>query len=743
MPYTPRIASLALTIALAAAAGCSKAQPAPDNAPVYDLAGGCYAVGLANGPFLTAQDGVFAFAAERPEAAAAFRLQPSDLGHYLMYDADRTYFAAKRATDETPAPWRLRRTGKKADVEIPHHQAFSDAEWAFETPPGASSPYLLRHLRSGLYLGRDRLVGAGVGAPLRVVPREACVDYPELALDAKGAVRSEPWPDGSVYGVADAHSHLMTNLGFGGGGIFHGAPFHRLGVEHALEDCDEVHGDGGRRDIVGFFLGGSQEVDVGKVTQIIADGAVSEFNHATAGYPVFASWPDPRDNPTHQQQYYRWLERAYLGGLRLIFQHATGNSALCEFLVGLGSQEAPYSCNDMVSVDRTIEQTRALERYVDARAGGPGRGWLRIVTSPAQAREVIAAGKLAVVLGIEISNVFDCFLTPPPGMPACTPEHVRAQVQAYHKKGVRVVFPVHKYDNGFSPGDGHRGVIEIGNLMNSGHYSNYTLDCPDIQSFDRGNVVFGGLNRPRADYFSAPPLDVSKLSEKPLQTLLPVVPELTEPELVGAYCQAAGLTELGRLLLDELMARGMLIDIAHLPQWSTVEALEILDKNKYPAISTHHQDYDGQVYRHGGVSAAGFGRCGDPAKPGQLGAWYLAKAKEVEDANGLPAQPLAFDLNGFAGSRGPRFGPDGCDTPQVNPVTYPFKSFDGGVTFTRPTLGERVVDFNTEGMLHIGLLPELIEDVRRDGTTDKALEPLFKTAESLLRVWEAAEAAAK
>ena len=33
-------------------------------------------------------------------------------------------------------------------------------------------------------------------------------------------------------------------------------------------------------------------------------------------------------------------------------------------------------------------------------------------------------------------------------------------------------------------------------------------------------------------------------------------------------------------------------------------------------------------------------------------------------------------------------------------------------------------------MLHIGLLPELIEDARRDGVTDAYLEPLFRSAEA-------------
>jgi hypothetical protein len=33
----------------------------------------------------------------------------------------------------------------------------------------------------------------------------------------------------------------------------------------------------------------------------------------------------------------------------------------------------------------------------------------------------------------------------------------------------------------------------------------------------------------------------------------------------------------------------------------------------------------------------------------------------------------------------------------------------------------------------------VIEDVRRDGVTDEELEPLFKSAEGYIRVWEKSE----
>ena len=126
-------------------------------------------------------------------------------------------------------------------------------------------------------------------------------------------------------------------------------------------------------------------------------------------------------------------------------------------------------------------------------------------------------------------------------MPACDNEFVLDQVQKYYDKGIRVIFPVHKYDNGFSGGDGSDGAIEIGNVMNSGHYGNQISDCPDMEhNFDSGAITFGGLNRPREEYVSAPPLDMTDLDEDPLRTLLPLVNELTSGAIEGDYCQAQG-----------------------------------------------------------------------------------------------------------------------------------------------------------------------------------------------------------
>ena len=137
---------------------------------------------------------------------------------------------------------------------------------------------------------------------------------------------------------------------------------------------------------------------------------------------------------------------------------------------------------------------------------------------------------------------------------------------------------------------------------------------------------------------------------------------------------------------------------------------------------------------------SGFGRCRNPEVPATVDDGYQARIALIAERGGFPAEGFGFDLNGFAGGPGPRFGPETvCSQPQEDPVTYPFESYAGDVTFTQPWLGNRPADFNTEGMAHIGLLPELIEDVRGDGVTDEELIPLFKSAEGYIRMWEKAE----
>jgi microsomal dipeptidase-like Zn-dependent dipeptidase len=732
-----------VSLLLLLACGRDRATTTPaDTAPVEDpvfpeldvegFSGGCYSIHAPDG-WLTADGDAWRLDASQ-SAASRFTLQASDLGTYLLYDQEGTYVVEANSA-------LLRQDTLESDVTRIEDDYISGAEWILEPSTVLPEHYQLRSRRGGGLLGDGQTTDDGV--PVLLEETTDCLAYPELTLDASGSITQTTFPDGDLYGIVDTHSHILSNFGFGGG-IFHGGAFHRLGVEHALPDCTAYHGEEGRKDFFGYAFdnSGNNTSSLDSVVFDIVVGELSDENHITDGYPDFTDWPDARRRATHQQQYHRWLERAWLSGLRLVVQHATSNSVICNLTVGEGLQPSRYDCEDMTAVDRIVDETWQMERYIDAQSGGSGLGWFRVVQTPAEAREVIEAGKMAVILGIETSDLFDCHLTQRPGGPDCTEAYVLDQLDAYYDRGVRAVFPVHKYDNRFSPGDGSGDFIELGNFLNSGHWTNKTTDCPDNglpTGFDHGEVTFGALNHPREEYISEPPNDFSAFPETPLDIAFPFAAKILSDPIEGEHCQNGTLTDLGETLLMGMMERGMIIEVDHLPQWSYARALELLEDNDYPAAGTHGRDANGRIYALGGVSKINLGRCQDSDNPGSTLGELLSEVALITAMGGYPAVGLGLDLNGFAGAPGPRFGDEGCSSPQDNPITYPFTAYAGDITFTRPLLGSRTVDFDTEGLIHIGMLPELLQDARSDALSDDDLEPLFRSAEGYIRMWEKAE----
>ncbi|MCB1687017.1 MAG: hypothetical protein KDI33_00945 [Halioglobus sp.] len=733
---------------------------APNEESVFEAANGCFAISPDGGDHFIALSetpaanpgnpvaqslaaevvGSFSPDADSAAEAARFLLRPTDLGKYLLYDADEGYLVSDGQTLQRQASLAFDVTQVNGKVVV-EDKMQSEGEWQLLAAPDAQ--FVLQHIKSGMYIGADgTMVAEAEAADLVFVEQGGCATFPELTLDASGNVAVTEFDDGAVFGFVETHSHLFTNLAFGGGGVFHGAPFHPLGVEHALHDCDLSHGVDGRKDLMGAgFAGG----DITAILPALISGQLAEKNHNTEGYPIFTDWPNAPSSSTHQVQYYKWLERAYLSGLRLLVQHATTNEFLCKLAVGVGTQAKRHDCNDMINVDAILDATFAMERYIDALSGGPGKGWFRIVYSPEEAREEIVAGNLAVVLGIETSVLFDCYLVPFGEFSKCTEEDVVSKLDEYYEKGVRVLFPVHKYDNGFSAGDGHRGIIDIGNFGHTGHYNNY-IECPAELltfpgGFDTGGVAFAGLNQPRAVYDSLPPFDMSGFEENVVGTLLPFVGALSSGTLEGEYCQNHGLTDLGEFLMAEMMKRGMIIEVDHMPRKSYQRAYEILEANDYPAMGTHGRNNNGRLYSLGGMSKFNFGRCRSASTAATMDDGFQSRIQLMRDLGAYPAEGFGFDLNGFAGSPGPRFGENArCSSPQTDEgITYPFKSYAGDITLEQPVVGNRTLDFNTEGMVHLGLVAELIEDVRRDGVTDEELEPLFRSAEGYIRVWEKSE----
>src|SRR5215831_13725549 len=196
-------------------------------------------------------------------------------------------------------------------------------------------------------------------------------------------------------GFADLHNHQFAYLGFGGR-AFVGSAFGD--IRTALENCTLVHGPAGALDLLG------------NIVSFVYETGVGPWND---GYPHFTGWPHWK-SLTHQAVYEDWLKRALDGGLRLMVMMAVNNEEASQAV----EHAAGRTCNDMEAVDLQLAEAKKMQAYIDGKNNGDG--WYKIVDSPQQAREVINAGKLAVVLGIEVDHLFNCHT-----LQDCTEQDVR------------------------------------------------------------------------------------------------------------------------------------------------------------------------------------------------------------------------------------------------------------------------------------------------------------------------------
>jgi hypothetical protein len=208
--------------------------------------------------------------------------------------------------------------------------------------------------------------------------------------------------------------------------------------------------------------------------------------------------------------------------------------------------------------------------------------------------------------------------------------------------------------------------------------------------------------------------------------------------LPGRRCNTKALTHLGSYAIERLMDAGMLIEADHMSEPARRQLLAIAEARRYPLVSSHTHTggrwTESELRRL--LALGGFATAtvaGARELPGKvLGLRGLSAGGSAPLGIGL-----ATDTGGFAELPAPDAG-DGSA-----PLGYPFRSYDGGVSFTRQRTGERTFDLTSDGMAHYGLLPDLLADVARRPGGRQALDVLFHSAEAYLRMWERAVAAAR
>eukprot|EP01129_Flabellula_baltica_P015412 TRINITY_DN781_c0_g1_i4.p1 TRINITY_DN781_c0_g1~~TRINITY_DN781_c0_g1_i4.p1 ORF type:complete len:390 (-),score=98.65 TRINITY_DN781_c0_g1_i4:896-2065(-) len=348
---------------------------------------------------------------------------------------------------------------------------------------------------------------------------------------------------------------------------------------------------------------------------------------------------------------------------------------LCDLMPKKNRREG-QGCGGMQNIDIQIE---ALHEFVNE------RDWIEIVTSPAELRSTVSRGKLGVVISIEVSDLFEgCLVN-------CT---WREQLNKYYDLGVRSIQLVHQTNNQFGGSAFHHWMFKLYQLMDIKY--NLTMD-------DHGRNTLG-------------------------------------------------LTDLGKEVMQAMIDMKMFVDLAHLSERAVEDTFDIVFRNRYyPVIVSHgflrsmgypdkqketkttpdwalralrrtcgmfgiRTDYfEVQTYDKSGVP----NDCDGSSKSFAQSYQYASLGLNISLA-------LGTDFNGFIQQTRPRFGnkKETCAAKGDNAIR------DQQQALQTDRLG---TDFDTRGLGHIGLVPDLLQELRNFKVDTSNID---NSAENFAQLWE-------
>jgi microsomal dipeptidase-like Zn-dependent dipeptidase len=618
------------------------------------------------------------------------RLVPVQRGN-LVSKTSRT-FVQHWPMDVDEARIGVERTGGKGQAYV----------WVCSTSQ-KGTVRLLGHLEMGRDEAKQTLEVRGVKGErlsVRLAGRSLTRSFRyELRLQRPGA--GERWvSDRSlsgeaaqpVVGIADLHNHHSAPMGFGGG-VISGS----IWDTQRFPDAPVAHAGpkkGVAKKVVYEYP--AEGIATGETRRVYRAG--HHECHQEPGRPT-RCWADFVNNKMNVAA----LDLARQGGLKLMVTHVVNNQALCWAAASLKRPELP--CQDM---DSAKYQLSELKRFAQAHP------WYAIVRDPWEARRAIAQGKLAVVLGVEVSNV----------LPDSDGDW-EAQLDELHHMGVRLIYIAHESNSEYAGAAFHHWpMLAVNQVLK-------TLFTP-------GKSAEGRV----------------------LDLVSPVLRDLVEGK-EPQFRNPRGLTERGKKLVQAMMDRKMLIDIDHLSAQSTKDLEELVEKNRYYPLLAGHTRVDTLLARSsakdimelvsteqsrrlvaesGGIFALRPG-------PDAMKAYGGAKAKN--DCHGSVKSfaqyyewfvnhgysvAVGSDANGYVPLLGPRWGEDACPAEQDSARRAKQKEAQGSPPRTgkEPAGWDVYVD---RGMVDLGALPAVVHDL---GLVGADTAPLMRSAEAFLKSWERA-----
>lgn len=516
---------------------------------------------------------------------------------------------------------------------------------------------------------------------IRVTDRtkDAPADYEGLRFiaidDVRAGAERPPTQSPPAWGFADLHAHFFGNLGHGGR-LIYGDVIKPMA--EGLKDCEVDHATGG----LAFS---------------------TDFNgrrHETKGYPEFKGWPK-YSSKAHQQTHIDWIERAYRGGLRLVQVDVGHNQVFARaydtinrvkvfgrpIVNPLPNGKWVYPWDEDSVRKRQIE---ALNDFVTRHASS----WAALAESPAQARAALEQGKMVLVAGLESDEPGPAdkkALEAVAGDDKTEKERravVRLYVEGLKTQKIRHVFPVHVIPNVFgTPAVYERRlfcaqVAHLGSLMplmdGMSHGVRYQVNrddtdealetivevamsallqpgaTPSLQTLwsaatGKKESCFAKLEKKlRSEPAQGSPLAAGGAS--PAASVDGVANARKKVEALEATMAEVGLSKLGKVMIEELMRAGMLIDLTHMSQRSREDTIAIAKKYGYPLMASHGGFRDlsfGNTLQAGGQVEPH----GKPFKPDTHRAYGTTRMPKTTTEASLGRQDVAQikDLGGIVG----------------------------------------------------------------------------------------------
>ncbi len=249
--------------------------------------GDCYALrSLDSGNYVIRTDGGLRAAAGAMRDAEAFRAAATGLGSFMFLDRSGALLSAG-ALGRVTASLRATRDGDWRVRDEGGALRLTSVNGARQLAVGDSGHLVMREggsrARAGMFAAEQA---------------QGCAAIPEVETDVTGEPSKGRTPYGEVRGFLDTHLHGMA-FEFLGGRAHCGKPWDPMGVTVALRDCPDHEPERhGRRARAPTRHG-------------------SPFGtHDPVGWPTFNDWP-AYDSLTHEDTYYKWIERAWRGGQRI------------------------------------------------------------------------------------------------------------------------------------------------------------------------------------------------------------------------------------------------------------------------------------------------------------------------------------------------------------------------------------------------------------------------------------------